>query len=197
MMLTTHRFLIILSLLVSVALSGCRDMGSVEQGLVVAFDGNAGRATLILDSNAKDPNRARYDRVPPVVVNIPTDSAQMGPVPEAGGLISVDTDASQIVLYDYSSKQLKTISFQLVDRVGNVYPDDSRLSDAALPKVDRASKQVTIYSPRSREIVTATVPDDCLDLPKESWKAGDEVRYYFKDPSQALRMMNVSRTKIS
>jgi hypothetical protein len=34
-------------------------------------------------------------------------------------------------------------------------------------------------------------------MPADTWKTGDEIRYYFRDPAQALRMMNVTRTDLN
>jgi hypothetical protein len=34
-------------------------------------------------------------------------------------------------------------------------------------------------------------------MPADTWRAGDVVRYYYKDPAQALRLMNVTRTDLS
>jgi hypothetical protein len=34
-------------------------------------------------------------------------------------------------------------------------------------------------------------------MPDDTWKIGDEVRYYYKDPAQALRLMNVTRTDLN
>ncbi len=173
-------------------LAGCGDFGEVEQGIVVQSDGE--RLTMVLDSN---PGDARYDRVPPVVVAIPEKASQMGPTPEAGGLISLDTQAQTLTVYNAATKDLLTIPFELVDLQTGVFPDDSRVADSGAPKIDAAAGTVTLYAPRTRELATIKVAPEYLTLPAETWKAGDEVRYYYKNPAQALRMMNVSKTNVS
>jgi hypothetical protein len=34
-------------------------------------------------------------------------------------------------------------------------------------------------------------------MPAGTWQAGDVVRYYYKEPGRALRLMNVTRTDLS
>ncbi len=174
-------------------LAGCGGFGQVEQGLVISSSGD--ELTLILDSNPT--GEAVFDRLPPVTVEIPQQPSQMGPTPDAGKLIDLDTTAKTATVFDPSAQKPLTIEFELVDRSGGVYPDDVRVQRADLPTIDHAAKTVTLYSPRTRELVTIAVPDQYLALPEDVWKAGDVVRYYFKDPGQALRMMNVSKTRVS
>ena len=82
----TKNITLLAILITSLLLAGCGEFGEVEQGIVVASDGT--RLTMVLDSN---PGDAKYDRVPPIVVAIPEDESQMGPAPQAGGLIALDT----------------------------------------------------------------------------------------------------------
>ncbi len=185
--------LLILALAAVLLAAGCGDFGTVEQGLVVAATGD--QLTLILDS---DPGGAPvYDRLPPVTVRVPQDPSQMGPAPSAGGLIQLDTAAGKVTVFVAASQKLETIPVEVLERQGDVYPDSPAVAEAHVPVIDKAAKTVKLYSPRTREMVTLSVPEQYLDLSAETWTAGDEVRYYFKDPGQALRMMNVSDTEIS
>jgi hypothetical protein len=36
-----------------------------------------------------------------------------------------------------------------------------------------------------------------LAMPAGTWRAGDVVRYYYKDPARALRLMNVTATDLA
>ena len=175
-------------------LAGCGEFGQVDQGIAVGYDEAAGTVTLITDSNPAEPGQPRYNVLPPKTVAIPRDPAQMGPVPKPGLQIDLDTAAGELVVYDPSAGSLRTISFSLVERADHIFPDDPQVQD--LPRVDAAAGQVTLYSPRTRELVTITPPAEAFNLPRETWAVGDEVRYYYKDPGQALRMMNVSRTQV-
>ncbi|MCP5119305.1 MAG: DUF4881 domain-containing protein [bacterium] len=183
-------------LLIAALLAGC-GLGTVEQGIVIGYDEAKAEITVIHDSNAQDPQDPHYDVLPPVTVRLPTDPDQMGPEPEAGKLISIDAGSSRAIVYNAASGQIETIPIEVSETESNVYPDDSRVSGANRPTVDNARGLITAYSPRTRQIVTFTPPPELLSLPRDTWKAGDEVRYYFKDPSQALRMMNVTKTKVS
>ena len=195
-MLTTNRYAMAVALAAVFVLAGCGDLGEVEQGLVIGASGGDA-ITVILDSNPMDQNNPKYDRVPPVTVRLPQDPARMGPYPDAGKLVSVDTDAGQAVVFDAASNQLQTVPFELVEKVDNVFPDDGRVAEAGLPVIDRGAGTVKTYAPRSKQIVTMKLSEEYLGMAEDTWKAGDEVRYYFKDPGQALRLMNVTKTKIS
>jgi hypothetical protein len=63
--------------------------------------------------------------------------------------------------------------------------------------VDRAKKTITLYAAAEHTLITFAVSDDLLALPANTWRAGDVVRYYYKDPARALRLMNVTKTDLS
>ena len=63
--------------------------------------------------------------------------------------------------------------------------------------MDRAKKTITLYSKDQQVAVTIAATDDLLTMPEDTWRSGDLVRYYYQDPSQALRFMNVTRTDLS
>jgi hypothetical protein len=44
--------------------------------------------------------------------------------------------------------------------------------------------------------MAVAVDERYLSLPPDTWKSGDMVRYYYKEEGQALRLMNVSKTKL-
>jgi hypothetical protein len=177
--------------LVGAAVS-CGQFGRVEQGVAIDYDAAAGVVTLILESA---PGESRYDVLPPVRVRIPEDPRQMGPAPAAGKLLRLG--GGELAIFNAVEQRIETIPYRLVEKTGNVYPDDPRLARESLPAVDRTKGTVRLYSPKTREILTLSVPAQYLALPPDTWRFGDEVRYYFKTPGQALRMMNVSRTRLS
>jgi len=63
--------------------------------------------------------------------------------------------------------------------------------------VDRVRKTITLYVPKDRSVITFAASDDLLAMPAGTWRAGDVVRYYYKDPGQALRLMNVTKTDLT
>lgn len=172
--------------------ASCGGFGRVEQGIAIDYDAAAGVVTLILESA---PGESRYDVLPPVQVRIPEDPRQMGPAPAAGKLLRVGE--GKLAIFNASEGRIETIPYRLVDKTGNVYPDDARLAREGLPAIDQGRGTVRLYSPKTREILTISVPPQYLALPADTWRFGDEVRYYFKTPGRALRMMNVSRTRLS
>jgi len=177
-------------------LHGCGQMGKVNQGRAVAYDSENGIVTLIADSNYKDPADPRYDALPPVAVKIPADPKQMGIAPEPGKLTRLDSANDQVLIYDEAARNLKLITYALIEKSANVFPDDARVKGREFPVVDAEKKTVTVYSPRRMELVVFSVPAEYFVLPRDTWKSGDEVRYYYKDPRQALRMMNVTKTDL-
>jgi Domain of unknown function (DUF4881) len=176
--------------------AGCAKSGKVEQGRAVAFDQQKGVVTLILDSAPKSA-QPNYDVLPPVAVTLPVDPNETGPAPEAGKLLSFDTQKRTVVFFDQASGSVRSVSYALVEEQNDVSRNDPRVSKVKFPMVDRQKKTVTIYSRRKKILLTFTVPDPYLALPDDTWKSGDEVRYYYKQPGQALRFMNVSKTDLS
>ncbi len=83
-----------------------------------------------------------------------------------------------------------------VEERRGVYGDDARLL-AGLPHIDRQNRTITVYDSRHRVLLTFSVSDADFNLPADTWKTGDDIRYYYKEPGQALRMMNVTRTEVS
>jgi hypothetical protein len=163
------------------AASGCEVSGKVEQGRVIAYDKKADLVTLIPEPGV----------LPPVTVKTPADPDEMGPVPAAGKLMRVDSKARQIVIYETASHGFRTISYTPIAQRSNV------MKAPKTPAVDRAKKTITVYSPEQHVLVTFAGSEELLAMPDDTWRSGDVVRYYYKEPVQALRMMNVTRTDLS
>ncbi len=174
---------------------GCSNYGKVDQGRVIAFDKEKGLATVIRDS-AGTTNKPSYDLLPPVTIKIPPDPDEMGPHPAAGKRLLFDTESKKVVVYDAIAGSIKTITYTPLLEVSNVAKDDARVKGVQFPIVDRQNKAITLYSSRDRKLVKFTVADEYFALPDDTWKAGDDVRYYYKKPGQALRLMNVSATDV-
>jgi hypothetical protein len=178
-------------------LASCGPFGRVEQGIAIDYDPAARVVTLILDSNSSGSGDPQYDLLPPVQVRLPEDPRQMGPVPVTGRLLRLDPETGSLTIYNPRTGQIETVSTRILERLGNVYPDDARVSRGALPALDAARGALTLYSSKTREILVLELPPQYASLPPETWRAGDEMRYYYKQPGQALRMMNVTRTKLT
>jgi hypothetical protein len=174
---------------------GCGNYGKVEQGRVIAFDKQQGLITIIRDS-VGTANKPKYDMLPPFMVKVPSDPDEMGPAPAAGKRLLFDTDKKTIVVFDAVAGNIKTITYTPLMEVPNVAKDDARIKGVQFPVVDRQNKAITIYSSRDKKLVKFTLADEYFALPDDTWKAGDDVRYYYKQPGQALRMMNVSTTNL-
>jgi len=184
-----HKWTIALASAAMVQLSGCRALGKVEQGRVIAYDKQAGRATLIREASPADPSSAGV--LPPVTIKIPADPGEMGPAPAAGKLMKTDTKARRIVIFDSAGQSFRTIEYTPVEERRNV------AKAPASPAIDRKAKTITLYSAAEKTLVTFRATDELLALPADTWKSGDVIRYYCKQPDQALRLMNVTRTDLA
>lgn len=175
--------------------------GQVEQGRVIAFDKDKKEVTMIVDSS-KEQGKANYDKLPPTVVKLPEDEAEIGPLPKPGQRMKLDTDKKVIVIYDANSKKIETLPINITDLQQPIEKDHPLVYDKAekkakpMPIIDKEKKTVTIYSGRQKMLCTFAIPDNYAGYPASTWDAGDEVRIYFKTPGQALRFMNVSKTDI-
>lgn len=185
-------FLIVLPVLL---LMGCQ-FGDVQQGRVIEYDREKGVITYIRDSNYMEPDNPKYDLLPPITIKIPENPKEMGPEPEAGKRMFLDYQNKKIVIFDTTAQDFLTINYTLIEQHDGVFRDDPLIAGKTFPVVDRKKKTITVYSARQRELVTFSVPDEYFELPDDTWKAGDEIRYYYKDPEQALRLMNVTKTDI-
>ncbi len=181
----------VLAAVAALSLSGCGEFGKVEQGRVIAYDRGRGMITLVGDSTGGKAAKPSYDALPPITVGIPSDPSEMGPAPEAGKLMAVDMKNRLITYFDASSRQFRTIPYVPVEERSNI-----TRAPASSP-VDLTKKTVTVYDPSQRLLVTFAATEDLLALPADTWKMGDEVRYYYKDPSRALRLMNVTKTDLN
>jgi hypothetical protein len=177
-------------------LAGCSGFGQVNQGRVIAYNATKGLVTLIPEAHGQEPSAMKYGVLPAVTIQVPDDPGQMGPAPKAGLLMSVDSQNRKVVVFDPATQSLKSIAFNLVGQRDRVFADDPAVKGAKFPRIDRDRKTITVYWPEQRQLVTFVVPDEYFGLPADTWAVGDEVRYYYKDPHKALRLMNVTRTGI-
>lgn len=189
------------AILLPIFLFGCAEFGTVDQGRAIEFDKEKGIVTLIRDvkHDAKNPD---YSFLPPVTYQKPINPQEMGADPKAGYRMKLDTKKKQIVIFDKAAQNFKTIDYVSIDEQENIDRNHPLVYDKVtekakkFPAVDRDKKQITIYSPRQKILVTISVPAEYFALPDYTWDSGDEVRIYFKEPGKALRLMNISKTDI-
>lgn len=185
------------SVIATLVLAGCSQFGKVNQGQVVRYDEARGEVTLVQDSNYMDPNKPRFDVLPAVTVRVPEKRSEMGPAPEAGQLLAIDWPNRKAIAFDEKTGSIEDIPFTILDSREKVRRDDPLVAKRHFPVVDRAGRTVTVYSPRDHRWAILSVDEQYLGLPASTWKFGDEVRYYYKDPRQAIRFMNVTRTDLN
>jgi hypothetical protein len=184
-----HSNAILTCLIGALILTGCGANGRVEQGRVVAYDPQTNRLTLILEAIPE--RSASPGMLPPVTITTPADPTEIGPLPTAGGLLRLDYQNHRIVIYDRATQSFKTISYT---------PVKERLHVGKAPgppAVDRSRKTITVYAAAEHALITFAASDELLAMPADTWRAGDIVRYYYKDSGHALRLMNVTKTDLS
>jgi hypothetical protein len=178
-------------------LAGCGGFGRVNQGQVVEYQRDQGLITLVADSNYRDPAHPRFDVMPAITIRTPQDPREMGPEPDAGKLLGFEAASGRLLVFDSATRSLRTVPYTVVSEQNGVSPADARVARSRFPVVDRSRGTITVYVARRRTLIEFSVPEEFRMLPDETWKIGDEIRYYYKDPGLALRLMNVSRTDLN
>src|ERR1039457_917091 len=173
----------------ALVLAGCGDLGKVEQGRGIAYDRQTKRVTLIREASTADSSTP--GGLPPVTIEAPADPNEMGPAPIAGGLMCLDYKNRRIVVYDRAAQSFRTIQYTPLEERRNV------AKNPGPAVVNRTRKTITIYEPAEHALITFAASDELLAMPADTWRAGDVVRYYYKNPAQALRLMNVTKTDLS
>ena len=173
----------------ALALSGCGPPGKVEQGRVIAYDPQTRQVTLIQEPAGRSPIQPRDSAARDY--RDPRDPDEMGPAPVAGGLMLLDAKNRRIV-FTIGPRNPSAPSRTRRSKSATTSPRAPRA-----PVVDRARKTITLYSAKDRSLITFAASDDLLAMPADTWQSGDVVRYYYKDPARALRLMNVTRTDLS
>lgn len=186
-------FLLALVVALTFGLVGC-DYGKVDQGRTVAFDKKTGMVTIILDAK-HDQQNPEYSGAA-VVFKIPSDPAEMGPDPVAGGRLKLDVEKKEVVIYNPNTKAIQAVPVEFTDVKKGVGRDSDLVRGKTFPIADKAAGTITEYSARQRLLATFKVPADMMNMPPATWEAGNEVRIYFKQPGVALRFMNITKTNI-
>jgi hypothetical protein len=167
----------------------CGGLGRVEQGRAVSYDRKSRQVILIRDSKG-GLGKPVYDVLPSLTVQLPEDPEEMGPEPQAGKLMRVDANSHVIVIFDSAAGGFRTIPYAPLEEHRNVAkPPD-------LPNVDWTRKTITIYSAEERMAITFPASEELLSMPADTFRFGDEIRYYYRDSGKALRLMNVSKTDL-
>lgn len=182
-------------------LMGCSEPGKVDQGRVISFDA-ATKTMVFIRDKANDTQNPDYTYLPPITYTLPTDPAEVGPLPKAGGRLKIDSKKNQITIFDPATQNFKTIDFVMIDLKENIDKNHPLVYDKEtekakkFPVVDREKKTVTIYSARQKTLDVIQLPEEYFAMPDSTWDAGDEARVYYKEEGKALRFMNISKTNI-
>lgn len=185
--------LLTLVVALSFGLAAC-DFGTVDQGRTVAFDKAAWTVTIVQD--------VKHDQLNPdysgglVTFKLPSVPEEMGPEPVAGGRLKLDVDKKEIVIFNPETKKVETLPIEVLDVQKSLGRDHPLIKGKAFPVIDKEKGTITEYSARQKLLATFKVPVGMENLPPVTWEAGNEVRIYFKQPGQALRFMNISKTNI-
>lgn len=179
--------------LAALTAAGCARLGNVDQGRVVEYDASAGLMLVAVEEGKSSPP---VFKTAPVPVRVPADPSEMGIAPEPGGLISIDRKARRLVVYNSASHALREVPYTAVEEHTNVSLADPRVQGKEFPIIGRDAGTITVFDRATGTLLTFSASPAQLSEPPQTWRAGDEVRYYYKEPGQALRVMNVTRTDI-
>ncbi|PKN08325.1 MAG: DUF4881 domain-containing protein [Deltaproteobacteria bacterium HGW-Deltaproteobacteria-8] len=184
-----------------VLLLGCTDYGKVDQGRVIKYD-PATKTMVFIRDKANDTQNPDYSYLPPITYTLSSNPDENGPEPKAGGRMKIDNKKNQIIIFDPTTQNLKTIDFIMVDFRENIDKEHPLVYDKdagkakKFPVVDKDKKTVSIYSGRQKTLSVIQLPEEYFALPDNTWDAGDEARVYYKEEGKALRFMNISKTNI-
>ncbi len=187
-------WLTLFAILPLVLVLGCGEQGKVEQGRVIAFDKVKETVTFIVDTK-HDTANPDYSGAP-LTFALPKDPMERGEDPKVGMRMKLDTKTREIVIYDPASKEMKKITYTLIDQKENVAKTSPLVVGKKFPMVDKEKNAITVYSGRQKLLVTFSVPEEYMAMPDNTWEAGDEVRVYYKEPGKAARFMNITKTDI-
>ncbi len=192
---------IMMCTLIPMFIIGCSasDSEKVDQGRVISFDKDKGLITIARDVN-HDARQPDYNSLPIVYQQKPANPEDMGPEPKAGQRMKLDAVKKQIIIFDTTTRGFKTINYTLIDEQDNIERKHPLVYDKAIQKpkkfpiINRDKRQITLYSPRQKKLVTFSVPIEYFSLPESTWNAGDDVMIYYQQDGKALRLKNISET---
>ena len=192
-----RNLVLMLAMTFSVALlTGCNFDGGVEQGRCVAYDATAKTLTIVVD--------VTHDQFNPHysggthTFKLPENPQDMGPSPEVGGRLMIDTAKNTVLVYDQKTNSVREVAVQFTDVEKNVGSNHPKVKGKTFPVIDKEQQTVTVYSGRQKSLITFKIPAEAQDFPAYAWAAGDEMRIAFRnaDKAQAMRIMNVTKTNI-
>jgi hypothetical protein len=201
-----RKILPLLLVLTGLMLAGCGDYGKVEQGRAVAFDKEKSQVTIIIDNNLDVKKQPNYSTLPVHVYTLPTDPAERGQDPVPALRMNLDVEKKIITMYNPRTKAFEELPFEVKEDHPNVdvrrrHPlvwDQTARRAVKFPKIDAATRSITIYSRRQLRVTTITLSEaDFAKYKDNEWDAGDEVRIYYKEQGKALRFMNITKTDIT
>ncbi len=176
-------------------LTAC-EFGQVEQGRCVAYNPETKTMLVVLDVKHDQRNPEYSGGIHEYMM--PSDPAEIGPLPKPGGRVMFDIDKSTVTLYNPETKSLEVLNVKFTDVEKNIKRTHPKVRGKKFPIIDKEKMTVTEYSGRLQALVTFQIPADKLDVDPDTWEAGDEVRVYYKENAkhQALRFMNISQTNL-
>jgi hypothetical protein len=195
-----RKYMGLIILVFMLAAAGCSDFGQVDQGRVVAYDKEQKTIVIVRDISP-DTKKPDYTGLPPVTYALPKDSHETGPAPAVGKLLKVDLENKKAAIFVESSSTVQTVDLEIVEQ-RKADAKDPLVFDAStkkireFPIIDQQAKTIEIYLEKMKTLLTFSVPEQYSAMPPDTWKMGDEVRIYYKEPGKALRFMNVSKTDI-
>ena len=172
-------------------LTAC-EFGQVEQGRCVAYNPETKTMLVVLDVKHDQRNPEYSGGIHEYMM--PSDPAEIGPLPKPGGRVMFDIDKSTVTLYNAETKSLEVLNVKFTDVEKNIKRTHPKVRGKKFPIIDKEKMTVTEYSARLQALVTFQIPADKLDVDPDTWEAGDEVRVYYKENAKhpALRYMNTS-----
>jgi hypothetical protein len=165
-------------------------------GRAVAYDKDNKKITIIEDKLGwTNPARPEFTVLPAKEFILPEDPGPMSP--KVGGRLRIDLEIKEIIIYNPVAKTIDAFAVEIVDRKDNIAPDDDMVKGKTFPVAKKETSEVTIYSPRQKNVSTIKVPAKYMEmnLPPHVWDNADDVKITYNDPGKATGFVNITKSK--
>ncbi len=165
-------------------------------GRAVAYDKDSKKITVIEDKLGwSNPARPEFTVLPAKEFVLPADPGAM--TPKVGGRLRIDLEKKEIIIYNPATKTIDNFAVEIVDRKDGITPDDPAVKGKTFPVVNKEKSEVTIYSPRQKNVCTIKVPAKYMEmnLPTHVWDNANDVKITYTEPGKATGFTNITKSK--
>ena len=128
-------------------LTAC-EFGQVEQGRCVAYNPETKTMLVVLDVKHDQRNPEYSGGIHEYMM--PSDPAEIGPLPKPGGRVMFDIDKSTVTLYNAETKSLEVLNVKFTDVEKNIKRTHPKVRGKKFPIIDKEKMTVPNTPPACR-----------------------------------------------